>query len=502
MTLQATTIDTEKLQEILRPIRELSAVWDVPLSEYLDSYLENITNIEFGDEYDPNTLNFSQAGLFIQGSTNIFAKKVKHLYNLAVLKASSSDENDKDQKKRKRKVVEWVVDDKLAPIDDPDACENIQLTEDNPRIEITTMPKIPFCLLTSLDSQSTNDSSYRVNSVPDEKYSVILLDPSINLDNEKIDVFDDDDDDTMPFPLGNKEEEEMGDIVKNANLSTEEEEDRNDDEAESLLPPPKQDSDSDENENEVIETKEMKKLDPDSLGLSSLLKPFKMMQNPKIPTSFMNKEISQKKHSMKPFHLDLFEEMFHELKEVRANMKKEKQIENISSITEEDGREQVLNDLDTYVEEDIPLPLAEEYDDDSNNISSQTFISLPGGNSSYLELCVNSIHQMIQMGREQVMKNPVSTALDSWERKISPVLENEQKMKPFNMDETLEWIEEMLKLHEGEMTFKQLTSELELHEVSRVFFSLLILANQRKLKIETINQKSNDDDYKIILLEK
>ena len=61
---------------------------------------------------------------------------------------------------------------------------------------------------------------------------------------------------------------------------------------------------------------------------------------------------------------------------------------------------------------------------------------------------------------------------------------------------------EMLKLHEGEMTFKQLTSELELHEVSRVFFSLLILANQRKLKIETINQKSNDDNYKIILLEK
>ena len=81
------------------------------------------------------------------------------MYNLAVLKASSSDENDKDQKKRKRKVVEWVVDDKLAPIDDPDACENIQLTEDNPRIEITTMPKIPFCLLTSLDSQYTNDSS-------------------------------------------------------------------------------------------------------------------------------------------------------------------------------------------------------------------------------------------------------------------------------------------------------------------------------------------------------
>lgn len=495
MSSQATAIDTEKLQEILRPIRELSAVWDVPLSEYLDSYLKSISGIEFGDDYDPSALNFSQAGLLVQGSTNIFAKKVKHLYNLAVLRAAAGDESEKEQRKRKRRVVDWVVDDRLTQIDDPDTCDSFQLAEDSPRIEITTMPKIPFCLLHSLDAQSAKDSSYRVNLVPDERYSVILLDPSINLESERVDAADSDD--IPPFPpMIGREEEDAADEGGLAGVAkAEEEEVREDNEIAEPLP-------LEEDDESSADVGSAKKLDPDSVGLPSLLKPYKMMQNPRIPTSFESKESAQKKHCMKPFHLDLFEEMFLDVKEARSVLKKQKRIEDIESIPVEDGREHMLNDVDAYFNDDIPPPLAEEYDDEPSNVSSQTFISLPGKNSSYLELCVSSIHQMIQMGREQVMKNSISTALDSWERKISPVLEKEQKKKPFNMDESLEWIEEVLKLHDGKMTFKQLTSELELHEVSRVFFSLLILANQRKLKIETNNSKDSDNDYKIILLEK
>ena len=180
--------DIEHLQELIRPIRELSAVWDINLGNYLDSYLKTIEKIDIKNDFTPDMLNFSQAGLFLQGSTNVLAKKVKHLYDLATSTASfdTLEGGDKAQSKRKRKndPLDYIVDDKLAPIEDPDVLSSPPaLNEKAQRQDITTMPKIPLCLLSSIDSQTTSENtSFRVNLVPDEHFSVILLDPTINLD--------------------------------------------------------------------------------------------------------------------------------------------------------------------------------------------------------------------------------------------------------------------------------------------------------------------------------
>ncbi|KAH0787172.1 condensin-2 complex subunit H2 isoform X2 [Histomonas meleagridis] len=498
-------LDTEKLQEILRPIRELSAVWDIPLSDYLDSYLENIANIEIGDDYNPDILNFSQAGLFLQGTTNIFAKKVKHLYDLAVSRMASenADPDDKDKKKRKRKFVDWVVDDKLIPIDDPDVCESTQLIEDRPRLEITTMPKMPFCLLHSLDSNTNDDklSSFRVNTIPDEKYSVILLDPSINFGDEDPVNFSDinsDEEIPNPPPIINPEEEEQQENPIEQKEEKEKESEEGESEAEFVQPAiPSTDDEEDTKETPSVE--QIKSLDPDS-SIPSLLKPFKKLNVRHLPNSFENVEIRSKNSLRHPFHSDIFEELFTYLKQFRHLTEIQKKKHEVTlNVPEESGRDQVLNDIDVYMEDDYQIDAPPD-DDDFNENSSQTFSTIPGRNQTYLELCINAIQKMIQMGKQEVVTSQVAATLSEWESKLTPVLENEKKRKPFRMDEVSQWIKDMLEAHDGQITFKQLTADLEQHEVSRIFLSTLIMANKLELRID--NTGCSPSDYKIFLLEK
>ncbi|XP_010548979.1 PREDICTED: condensin-2 complex subunit H2 [Tarenaya hassleriana] len=70
----------------VQPERDLEANWDVDLSDKLEEYLLKICSGEImGNEDDGQiTVNFAEAALLLQGSAQVYSKKVEYLYNLVL----------------------------------------------------------------------------------------------------------------------------------------------------------------------------------------------------------------------------------------------------------------------------------------------------------------------------------------------------------------------------------------------------------------------------------
>lgn len=540
---QPHAVDIDHLQEILKPIREISAVWDIPLANYLTDFLDNIMNIDFGENFDPNVLNFSQAGLFLQGSTNVFAKKVKALYDMVLGSTNiESEGGDGSSTKRKSKAVDWTVNNVLIDIEDPKVCDNNNITEgkgfNSSTDNITTLPKIPFVLMNSLDNivdanEENINGKFRVNMIPDDGFGVVLLDSSSDLeklekeidvksneyeieeghlddkkfeeehlDDKKIEEEDGYEDNIPPPQM--LENENNDDKEQKENENNEEQNHEEDKEVEH-----EENNDMDDNlqQNEIDnqQTKLPEMLNPDSNDLSFTIRPFQQFKKMPIPTSFDDKK-KKKNPVKKPFHEDLFGEVFEIVKKYRKKKIEEEDRESIAMVVpEKTGREHVLDDIDTFVEMPPPSPVEDDgYVDlpQNNDFDELQPNEINNGRNSYEQMCKSFIVNMIQMGQSQVMLTEESKTLTKWENKLLPILELEKQRKSFNIEDVDNWIIDVISLHDNKYSFKALTEELDSYERSRVFMSLLILVNARKVVLENYTPGSENDDFNICLLKK
>jgi condensin-2 complex subunit H2 len=519
---QPQKLSVDEIQELLRPVRELSALWDIPLGAYLDHFLGDLalSNPDTGDNVNAELINFSQAGLFLQGSTNIFARKVKHLYDIAVNSATMEDDGpDKEGKKRRRRPAEWVVDDLLVPIEDPEEVNTTMALEDQePRLEITTMPKVPFCLLISLDAPSgpaqTGTAVFRLDSVPDQEFGVILLDPSQAFRDLEPDVTatvaapefvprdndeprppmpdEDDDDDNLPAPPEPESEPEP-----------------------ELEPEPEprgrrsgDDEDKDEESEGEKEPAALAMLNPDENRLAFASRPFTKMnlRRLRVPTGFSDEKIQKKTLTQRPFHDNIFSEIFEKVKAFRKIRIQEADRDILATLPRESGRDHVLENIDVYVEPP-PMPDDDDHEEDLERQLPSAFQtagrqSPASGDSrnAYTQLCQQFVRLMVEMGQQKVMRPISSRVLAEWEQRLTPRLEQELKRKPFDITEIREWIKDMLRSHGGEMTFKNLASGLVAHEVSRVFLSVLMLANTTTVRIRQEARGQDKEDFIIQLL--
>ncbi|OHT05169.1 hypothetical protein TRFO_27173 [Tritrichomonas foetus] len=564
-------IDIEHLQELLRPIREAAAVWDIPLLEYLDSYLENISTLDLSKDFDPNMLNFSQAGLFLQGSTNVYAKKVKNLYDLVLNSTSNNsdkcgnDETDGDIKKRKRKVIEYIVDDKLAEIDDPVECDTTMKNdeEEETRIDITTMPNVPFCLLNSLETTQASGTSFRISNVPSQQSCVILLDNSTKFKEFQImdknqsnfddnhsqipSILDDEDEhlnflkdspfrQNSPFnapPPSPQEFEEQTENNENnsqeySNQKQNENQNGNENENDKInvgnvecesnsnfvdIPePPDFEDHLQRGKYQKEEDEEIKFLDPNSqLDITS--RPFQKMKKMCLPTTYFESKKQKSKISKKPFHVDIFSEIFYQVKKYRVKKMKEEDQQALEIlIPAESGRDHILDDIDTYVE--IPPPPPEDFFEegeqltqlDPNDSYFNTEIENPTDHNnynadSYTIMCQNMIKQMVEDGQKHVMHSQTAEVLAKWESKVTPILENDRKHKEFFVTDVQDWVIDMLRTHNGKMNFTALVCNVANYEVSRIFLAVLMLANKGDVKLDDTNVQVTDD-FPITLIEK
>ncbi|XP_050220005.1 condensin-2 complex subunit H2 [Mercurialis annua] len=85
MTIQA--VEEEQPQNKVHRVqaeRDLEANWEVDLAKKLEDYLLKICSGEITSENDNVSVNFAEAALLLQGSVQVYSRKVEYLYNLVL----------------------------------------------------------------------------------------------------------------------------------------------------------------------------------------------------------------------------------------------------------------------------------------------------------------------------------------------------------------------------------------------------------------------------------
>ncbi|KAF8095426.1 hypothetical protein N665_0332s0009 [Sinapis alba] len=132
-----TSHGVERIHRV-QPERDLVANWEVDLAEKLEEYLLKICSGEIIGSEEDSPVNFAEAALLLQGSVQVYSKKVEYLYNL-VLRTLEFLSNQREQQESKgssneaeasssRQVDEeendlfWNVDD--IPVDAKNSLDN------------------------------------------------------------------------------------------------------------------------------------------------------------------------------------------------------------------------------------------------------------------------------------------------------------------------------------------------------------------------------------------
>ena len=74
--------EAKRYQHLLQPIKDLATNWGVDIASELEHYLGELSEIEISFDGGNTSLNFAQAALVIQGSAQIYSRKVEYLYSL------------------------------------------------------------------------------------------------------------------------------------------------------------------------------------------------------------------------------------------------------------------------------------------------------------------------------------------------------------------------------------------------------------------------------------
>ena len=71
-------VDDQRFSELLKPIKDLTVNWEVPLARYLEEYIEglDISNLASSN----HKVNFVEAALLLQGTASVYSKKVEFLW--------------------------------------------------------------------------------------------------------------------------------------------------------------------------------------------------------------------------------------------------------------------------------------------------------------------------------------------------------------------------------------------------------------------------------------
>jgi len=72
--------EDRRFAELLKPIKDLTANWNVPLAEYLQDYYQEISEIHINLDGKTTRVNFAEAALFLQGTACVYSKKVEFLW--------------------------------------------------------------------------------------------------------------------------------------------------------------------------------------------------------------------------------------------------------------------------------------------------------------------------------------------------------------------------------------------------------------------------------------
>jgi hypothetical protein len=245
-------------------------------------------------------------------------------------------------------------------------------------------------------------------------------------------------------------------------------------------------------------------LDPDINRLAFASRPFAKMSAARIrvPTSFadLGRRAKAKAVTKRPFHPDIFMEIFEKIKTFRKSRLMEADRDILATIPRESGRDHVLENMSVYVE---PPPMPDDETEEERREPPQRIWQprvAADAKGAYSQLCQQFVQLMIKLGEEKVVRPVGSQILAAWERRLMPRLDRELQRKPFDIQEMREWVKNVLRANKGEMTFRSMTSTLRSHEVSRAFLSTLILANSQEVVLMPIEEGVREGEFIVRLV--
>ncbi|XP_042517785.1 condensin-2 complex subunit H2 isoform X2 [Macadamia integrifolia] len=112
---QSTEGSSERFH-ILQPLRDLESNWAVDLAKNLEEYLLKICSGEITSEDDGQlSVNFAEAALVLQGSIQVYSRKVEYLYSLVLLALNFISQNRHQDQLENTSVQPDGVDSHTVP---------------------------------------------------------------------------------------------------------------------------------------------------------------------------------------------------------------------------------------------------------------------------------------------------------------------------------------------------------------------------------------------------
>jgi len=121
---------------LLEPARDLATNWLVDVAQALEGYLAGLPLASLFDEAGNSSLNFAQAALLIQGSSQVYSRKVEYLYALVYQALQSfttnkqGNQDDETHQGDEANVDEEHDEDQFFGLSDVQEEPNIDLEQD------------------------------------------------------------------------------------------------------------------------------------------------------------------------------------------------------------------------------------------------------------------------------------------------------------------------------------------------------------------------------------
>ncbi|KAE9594494.1 hypothetical protein Lal_00001364 [Lupinus albus] len=519
--------------------RDLESNWEVDLAKKLEEYLLKISSGEItGYEENHDTLNFAEAALLLQGSIQVYSRKVEYLYNL-VLRALEFLSHNRQQDHIDGASIQPEENGPCAVADEENdqfwGLDDIPVDEKN-SLEISTGKEVnlnhfikPPSNLVVLEGDcldSTGDGgeleSYLL-STTDLYQDFILLDAS---DAVAVDG----------FVKGSK-----ADIAQNAA-------ERATSARKTFLSPtrcsggnahrssdnnnvhpsspvfaglddcnvgfnmddgfdPSRDSDNSDADDpwkplnphepgnlRVKPFKKVKTLKKNRINVTrqvsmSMLFPVAKLHGPISPELMEMWEMRhhayecQKDSQSAPLYEKLRQTLTSEVPETGGTL-------NFESDNDDNGYDTGNPDFDmlgnAYMDEDFP-PWNKEHKVDDAHVEASEYPEYPNSQESLEDLCRSHLNSLLASIAESEKQTEMAARVSTWKQRIEHHLEGQESHPPFDIRDYGERILDKLSVEESGnsvLPFSDLVSGQEKYDVARSFSSLLQLVNNGEVNLE------------------
>merc|ERR1719348_719820 len=195
---------TKGFAELLKPFKDLTTNWELPLADLLSTYIDDLQHLTITFDGGETSVNFAEAALLLQGTANVYSKKVEFLWQM-VLKtlemlrskkeeeeeAGTGDGDGQTQKGRKKNQVDMTREFGLL---EADLGKNIDVKNDEDESLTERKNALNFIYITPrqlIEKEGSEQKSVKVNlfmGVQSGKFDILAAKEDFRINSQYVSV--------------------------------------------------------------------------------------------------------------------------------------------------------------------------------------------------------------------------------------------------------------------------------------------------------------------------